>query len=300
MSEVQGIDVSHYQGAIDWKKVVFAGKKFAIMKCQYESLPHRIDEQFEANYSGCEKYGIKRGVYIYIARASMSDVEGDANALLRHLKGRKLEYGIWLDMEDGSLASTGKAYIRDLAYRYAKVFKAAGYYVGIYTNKAWYNTLIHDDLKRDFDIWFARYPKNDVGEYKPNSSLRPSSEIAVAWQYSSKGKVSGIKGNVDLDVDFDGVIDLNTPAENVQNITLGNPYREPASNMKEGMSGNAIKWIQYQLNLFGYGLKEDGIFGINTKKAVMDFQSKHKDSNGKPLEVDGIVGLLTRTALKEK
>lgn len=79
-----------------------------------------------------------------------------------------------------------------------------------------------------------------------------------------------------------------------------NPYREPASNMKEGMSGNAIKWIQYQLNLFGYGLKEDGIFGINTKKAIMDFQSKHKDSNGKPLEVDGIVGLLTRTALKEK
>jgi hypothetical protein len=76
-----------------------------------------------------------------------------------------------------------------------------------------------------------------------------------------------------------------------------NPYREPVSNMKEGMSGNAIKWIQYQLNLFGYDLKVDGVFGRNTKKAVMDFQSKHKDSNGKPLEIDGIVGAKTRKAL---
>ena len=77
-------------------------------------------------------------------------------------------------------------------------------------------------------------------------------------------------------------------------IGAGNPYREPISNIKPGMSGNAIKWIQYQLNVFGYGLKVDGIFGNKTLAAVMDFQKNHD------LVVDGIVGILTRTALKEK
>ena len=293
--EVFGIDVSHHQGRIDWKKVAESSVKFAIMKCQYEAASHRIDEQFEANYEGCVANGIAKGVYIYIARASMADVEGDAKALLSKLNGRPLEYGIWLDMEDGSLASAGKAYIRDLAYRYAKVLKAAGYFVGIYVNKDWYNRLIHDDLKRDFDIWMARYPKNDVGAYDPNSSLKPDASIAVAWQYSSKGKVPGITGNVDLNVDFDGVINLMAKgADPVE----ANPYREPATNVKKDMRGVIVKWVQYELNKKGSGLSVDGIFGSRTDAAVRDFQSKNKDNNGNTLVVDGIVGAKTREALK--
>jgi GH25 family lysozyme M1 (1,4-beta-N-acetylmuramidase) len=287
MGEVFGIDVSHHQGAIDWKKVAGAGIKFVIMKCQYESASHRIDERFEANYLGAGQNGIKRGVYIYIARASIADIEGDANALLRHLKGRPLEYGIWLDLEDASVAATGKGFIRDMSYRYAEIFKAAGYYVGIYSNKDWYTRLIHDDLKRDFDFWFARYPRNDVGQYNPTSALRPSSNIAVAWQYSSKGHVDGIKGYVDLDVDYDGIIDLMAAEKPLK----GNPYSEPISNIKKGMVGIGVMWVQWQLNVYGYGLAVDGIFGKRTEEAVKDFQQQHF------LKADGIVGILTRTML---
>jgi len=293
MSEVFGIDVSHHQGVIDWAKVAASGIKFAIMKAQYEAASHRIDEQFEANYAGCVKHGIKTGVYIYIARASMADIEGDAYALLNHLKNRPLEYGIWLDLEDASVATMGKGYIRDLAYRYAKVFKEAGYYVGIYCNRDWYLRLIHDDLKRDFEFWIARYPKNDKGLYNPNSNLRPTQNVAVAWQYSSKGHVDGIKGNVDLDVDYDGNIVLM--AQTVQ----GNPFREPVTNIKKDMCGVAVKWIQWELTQYGYLIQISGIFDNETDKCVRDFQSRHKDKDGKPLEVDGIVGELTRTALKE-
>ena len=64
MSEVFGLDVSHYQGAIDWKSVAGDGKKFAIMKCMYEAQSHRIDETFESNYRGAGIYGLARGVYI--------------------------------------------------------------------------------------------------------------------------------------------------------------------------------------------------------------------------------------------
>ena len=208
MSEVFGIDVSHYQRTIEWKKVAESGKKFAILKCMYEAQSHRIDEYFEENYRQCGIYGLARGVYIYIARASIADPVGDANALLAHLKNRPLEYGIWLDFEDESLRRQGKAKIRDLAYLYIGKFRSAGYHVGIYCNKDWYDNVIHPDLKRDFDFWIARYPKNDVGAYYHSSKLKPNYQQAVGWQYSSKGKVPGINGNVDLDVDFDGVVNL--------------------------------------------------------------------------------------------
>lgn len=77
-----------------------------------------------------------------------------------------------------------------------------------------------------------------------------------------------------------------------------NPYREPASTIKKGMCGNAIKWIQYELNRHGSKLVIDGIFGERTHEAVVDFQASHLDASGHALAIDGIVGPKTREALK--
>lgn len=220
MGEVLGIDVSHHNGVIDWAKVAASGKKFAIIKCQYEAQSHRKDERFEYNYAEAGKFGLSRGVYIYIASASISDPKKDAESLINNLHGRNLEYGIWLDLEDRSLEAKGKGFIRDLVYFYTGIFAQAGYYVGIYCNKDWYSRLIHEDLKRDFDFWIARYPRNDTGVYDATSSLKPSNSIAVAWQYSSKGRVDGINTNVDLNVDYDGIIKLYASAhEKCKTIT---------------------------------------------------------------------------------
>lgn len=208
MSEVMGLDVSHYQGSIDWKKVYQNNKRFAIIKCMYEAQSHRIDEQFEKNYRGCGIYGLSRGVYIFIGRSSIKNPEADAKALLGHLADRSLEYGIWLDYESEFLRKLSKNNLIKITYVYAEAFRAAGYHVGIYCNKDWYDHVIPEDLKKDFDFWIARYKKNDDGEFNKNSSLRPSFKNAVAWQYSSKGQVPGIKGPVDLDVDFDGIVNL--------------------------------------------------------------------------------------------
>lgn len=207
MAEVFGIDVSHHNGQIAWGQVAKANKKFAVMKAQYEAQSHRIDETFEYNYKEAGRYGLSRGVYIYIARHSVSDPVADATALLSKLGGRDLEYGIWLDLEDKNIEYLGREGIERIAYIYSNIFRAAGYYVGIYCNLDWYQRLISYNLKNKFDIWIARYPKSDNGTYNASSSLKPKS-TAVAWQYSSKGKVPGIKGNVDLNVDFDGVINL--------------------------------------------------------------------------------------------
>lgn len=266
--ELQGIDVSHYQGKIDWKKVAASGIKFAIMKCQYEAQSHRMDETFEYNYSEAGKVDIARGVYIYIAKASIANPELDAQSLLKHLNGRKLEYGIWLDLEDKSLDVMGKAYIKDLAYKYADIFMKAGYYVGIYCNRDWYIRLIHDDLKQSFDFWIARYPKNDRGIYNEHSTLKPPTNAAVAWQYSSKGHVPGIIGKVDLDVDYDGIVNL--VFDNVRN-----PYTLSLNELREGNKGESVKCLQWALNRFSANLVVDGIFGPKTKLAVLLFQKDH-------------------------
>lgn len=203
MSRAYGIDVSHYQLDIDWKKVKNAGKQFAIMKAQYEAKSHRKDEYFESNYRGCGENGIMRGVYIFIGSQSIQDPARDAMCLLNHLNGRKLEYGIWLDMEAASLRACGKREITRLANVYAEIFEKAGYYVGIYSNLDWTKNVLDMKALERFDFWMARYPKADTGVIK--EGLNPG---GVAWQYSSKGIVPGIKVKCDLDVDFDGIINL--------------------------------------------------------------------------------------------
>lgn len=208
MSEIFGVDVSHYQNTIDWKAVSGAGKKFAIIKCMYEAQSHRIDECFEFNYRKCGFYGISRGVYIFVGSSSILNPEADAKALLGHLSDRPLEYGIWLDYESEKLRNAGKAKIKELTEIYLSIFRGAGYHVGIYCNKDWYDNVIPFDFKENLDFWIARYPKNDNGVYNPKSALKPSYKKAVAWQYSSKGKVPGINTLVDLDVDYDGVVNL--------------------------------------------------------------------------------------------
>lgn len=202
-----GVDVSHYQLDIDWKKVKESGKRFAIMKAQYEAKyeakSHKKDEYFEANYKGCADNGIMRGVYIFIGTQSIRDPVLDAQSLLKHLNGRVLEYGIWLDMEAASLRACGKKEITRIANVYANIFERAGYYVGIYSNLDWTKNVLDMKALERFDFWMARYPKNDTGVIK--EGLNPG---GVAWQYSSKGIVPGIKTRCDLDVDFDGIINL--------------------------------------------------------------------------------------------
>lgn len=208
-----GIDVSHYQLDIDWKMVKAAGKQFAIMKAQYEAKSHKKDEYFEANYRGCGENGIMRGVYIFIGTQSIQDPVRDAVSLLNHLNGRELEYGIWLDMEAASLRACGKKEITRLANVYAEIFEKAGYYVGIYSNLDWTKNVLDMKALERFDFWMARYPKADTGVIK--EGLNPG---GVAWQYSSKGIVPGIKVKCDLDVDFDGIINLGKDRKSNEEI----------------------------------------------------------------------------------
>ena len=209
-----GIDVSHHQGRIDWKQVAKVGimsagnypVSFAILKCIYESQSHGKDDQFEANYEGCIKNGIPIGVYVYHGSKSLANPIAEANALVRALNGRRLHLGIWHDLEDKSLQQAGNAAIKQMLETEDAIFRAAGYTdVGIYCNKYWYDRVLDTKyLKSIYKYWWiARYQKNDNGTI-PGDSMSPH-KYANAWQFSSKGRVAGISGYVDLDIDYTGL-----------------------------------------------------------------------------------------------
>lgn len=132
------IDVSAYNGVVDWKKVKAAGVDAAILKViRKDLLP---DKRFEANWEGCEKAGMAlAGVYNYSYATSVAKAIQDAQKVLNILNGRKVK--IWLDVEDACLKGKGKTLIA-IINAYGEVITAAGYEFGVYTGLSFYNSYI--------------------------------------------------------------------------------------------------------------------------------------------------------------
>lgn len=192
MVEIKGIDVSSFQGKPDWTKVKNSGIKFAILRIHQKS---GIDTSFEHNYKGCKSNGILIGGYKYSYALTPAQAIDEAEDVLSVLGGRGLDFPVFYDLEWSQQRSLGKQAIENIAVAFLTRIKKAGYKVGIYCNLDWYNNVLTDTLKQ-YDCWIARYPANDNGSVQER--LRPN--VGVGWQYSSKGKVSGISGNVDMDV----------------------------------------------------------------------------------------------------
>nr|DAY40948.1 MAG TPA: hypothetical protein [Bacteriophage sp.] len=192
MAEIKGIDVSSFQGKPDWTKVKNSGIKFAILRIHQKS---GIDTSFEHNYKGCKSNGILIGGYKYSYALTPAQAIDEAEDVLSVLCGRGLDFPVFYDLEWAQQRSFGKQAIENIAVAFLTRIKKAGYKVGIYCNLDWYNNVLSDALKQ-YDCWIARYPASDNGSVQER--LRPN--VGAGWQYSSKGKVNGINGNVDMNV----------------------------------------------------------------------------------------------------
>ena len=191
--EIRGIDVSAWQGAIDWDTVANYGMDFAILRIT--EAGNVIDSCFEKNYSGCQKHNIPTGAYKYSYAMTVAEIQSEARKVVKVLNGRKLQYPVWLDLEWNNQRSLGAEQIHKLAEAFEKIITAAGYKFGIYCNVDWYLNVICSHLKK-YDFWIARYPASDNGTLQER--LRP--DFGVGWQYSSKAKIPGISGTVDRNV----------------------------------------------------------------------------------------------------
>lgn len=200
------IDVSEHNGTVDWEtaKNHIAG---AIIRCGYGmDMTKQDDKQWARNVAECERLGIPYGVYLYSYATNTDRAKSEAQHVLRLIKGRKLAYPVYFDIEEPGTESAAVA----CAKAFGDIIEAAGYWCGVYYNKDWHNRVIKGQLDR-FVRWGAGYGSNDGQQhasYKPNFG-------EDIWQYSSKGSIPGVSGNVDVNIcyrDYPAEILGSTPA----------------------------------------------------------------------------------------
>ena len=190
-----GIDVNQAQGIIDWQKVKEAGITFACMRSTKKS--GNADIYFERNLAECIDKRIDYSCFKYAYSRTHEEARIAADGVINLLGERKMP--IWWDLEDDILIPLGKDGIEGISLAFIGECKEAGFDVGIYCNKNWYDNYISDYLKKKFNFWIARYGKN-TGQL--DEQYKPSGKNILAWQYTSKGQVPGINGFVDMDVLF--------------------------------------------------------------------------------------------------
>ena len=193
-----GIDVSKHQGVIDWAKVKAANIAFAMIRAGYGKVSSQKDSKFEENYKNAKAVGIPVGAYHYSYAKTVEDAKKEAQVFLSWIAGKQFEYPVVFDIEDASQANLGKQLISDIIRAFCSAVESAGYYVSVYANKDWLLNRIDDDVKKKYDTWLAEWREEPT--YTGNFGIH---------QYTSKGSVSGITGNVDMNKstkDYPGII----------------------------------------------------------------------------------------------
>ena len=189
---MKGIDISSYQGTINFKKIKESEYQFVIMRLGFgDNILSQDDQKLQYNLAKCMEYNIPYAFYL-VSYAKNFTGQESVDSEIEHTKrliANTNPFCIFYDMEVDSIKYLGKTTLTNQAIKYCDYFKNRGYQVGIYANKNWYtNYLDYDKLKKqNYKIWLAHY-----------GIEKPSLECDL-WQYTDKGKVEGIDENtVDL------------------------------------------------------------------------------------------------------
>lgn len=304
----KGIDVSEFQGKIDWEKVKNDGIEFAILRCGYGmDFSNQDDVEYERNANECERLGIPYGVYLMSYANTVEKARSEAKHVLRLIEGRKISLGVWHDIEDnGTSGAINKETLTNIINTFCNTIKNAGYKVGVYASLNWLENKIEKTIKDNYDIWVAQYYSKCEYEGK-----------YIMWQHTSSGKVNGISTNVDMNILYEDLPVINNNDNNnsktnnseiVKSLqrALNKDYncglnidgiigplttKAVNNNMVRNFTvGEFAKWVQERLIAKGYSLNEfgvDGRYGNESEKKVKEFQANCG------IDVDGIVGINT-------
>lgn len=206
--EYTGVDVSKYQGDIDFNKVS-KNIDFAIIRIGYGMYESQKDPKFERNYEGFTSHNIPVGVYVYSYALNVEEAKREADVVIKWLSGRRLNLPVYFDIEDKSQQNLGKKTLTDMCEAFCTKIEKNGYWAGIYANKYFLTTYLdYQKLQDRFTIWVAQW--SDSNTYSGKYDM---------WQYTSTGKVSGIKGNVDMNKLFRNIF-TNMGGSSNSNIDL--------------------------------------------------------------------------------
>ena len=189
----RGIDISRYQGKPDFGKLKGA-VDFVIMQAGFGRYSSQVDSEFARNYSECKKHGIPCGAYWFSYAADPDEARTEARACLEALRGKKLEYPVYYDIE-GSACSGD---VSGKCAAFCDELEKAGWFAGIYISRSPAQSYLNEHCVRDYALWLAEY----------GAALNWKGSVGM-WQNSSSGRFPGISGDVDTDicyVDYPSVI----------------------------------------------------------------------------------------------
>lgn len=194
-----GIDVSKWQSSVDWNAVKNSGISFVIVRCGYRGSSTGVlvqDPKFASYASGASKAGLKVGLYFFTQAVNEVEAVEEASMCISLAKNYSISYPIFIDTER---VSNGRANKIDKATRtavckaFCETIKSAGYTPGVYASKSWFNDNLNVSSLNNYKIWLAQYASTPTYANKYDM-----------WQYTEKGKISGIKENVDLNISYLG------------------------------------------------------------------------------------------------
>lgn len=194
----KGIDVSEWNGVIDWEKVKESGIAFAMIRA---GKGQTVDIQFKRNVSECNRLGIPVGIYWFSYALSAAGAAREAEVCLETIKPYRIDFPVAFDLEYDNVdryAKNNGVFIgmnlaSDMARAFCRVIQAAGYTAMNYANRDYLNRYFDAGVQEDFPVWLAQWPNGT-----PKLDTPP--RTCGIWQYSETGTVPGIKGAVDLDV----------------------------------------------------------------------------------------------------
>ena len=216
---IKGLDVSEFQGEVDWERVKAAGYKFAMLRAGYGY--NTIDKQFRRNASECNRIGLPVGVYWFCYAFSPEKAVQEADGCIDIISEYRLDYPVCYDIEQASadyIEKQGVSFTPALAKNVVKSFcdriETKGYYAMFYTNRNFLDTYLGTELSKRYAYWYARYADRFDG-----------TDCGI-WQYTSTGSVPGITGNVDLDLGYTNYPSVIKKA-GLNHLSASSPFPSP-------------------------------------------------------------------------
>lgn len=282
MAAKKGIDVSVWNGNIDWSKAAKV-VDFAILRAGFGRLVSQKDKQFENNYKGCKENNLPFGVYWYNYATTVEDAKKEAAACIEVLKGKTFDYPVWYDIEENSVFATGRVNVSKIAETFCEALKAAGFKVGLYSSYYTFKTYFTDEVKKKYDIWLAHVGKNGA----PLNSTNYDGHKEM-WQFSWVGKIDGIKGDVDCDWCYKDYTIAAAP-EPVKPTTQASPVKPVDGGEKIDVTYSAYigSWLGEitncnDINTNGYaGIENRNISGLAAKSSKGYIRYRVHTKNGK-------------------